>query len=561
MTVVLLLVGGFSAILLRLLFLHVFEGPALAHRAERQHQRMVTLEGERGKIYDRRGRELAINVDVYSLYGDPSRVDNPRGAARSLASLLAMETGKLERRLAGPGNFVWIERRLPPDLVRKVETLIIPGIGWIPESKRFYPKRELLAPVLGFSGIDNRGLEGVERGYDSVLKGKTVELVLERDARGRAVFGKTGEEGYRGNDLILTIDEVVQYLTEQELDRAVQEHQAVRGMAVVMNPWTGEILAMSVRPGFNPNFASGYRPEQWRNRIITDVYEPGSTFKIVTAAGVLEEKLLKPGDVVDDGSGTLVVSGAVIHDSHPAGRPLTLEEVIQHSSNVGAAKMGMMLGGERLDHYIRAFGFGRKTGVDLPGEVRGLVSDRSRWSGRSLATISIGQEVAVTPIQLVRAMAAIANGGWLIQPRVVHGVRTPEGEDRLHQPELARRVISPETARQLGAILKRVTEKEGTAYLANVPGYEVAGKMGTAQKVDPATGRYSSDQFVSSFVGYLPADRPEIAVLVVVDSPKGLGWGGSVAAPVFSRIAAQTLRYLHAPGQEEKIPLVVAKNP
>jgi cell division protein FtsI (penicillin-binding protein 3) len=552
---------GFSLILAKLMFLHVFDRSVLSQKAQKQHQRIVQVEGERGKILDRMGRDLAINVNVFSLFGDPSLVKNPRRAARSLAAVLKTDPRRVAGKLSGPGSFVWLGRRMEPDLVKRVEEMNLEGVGWIPESKRFYPKRELLGNVLGFSGIDNRGLEGLERQYDGRLRGKSTELVLERDARGRLVFGRMEEDLLRGNDLILTVDEVIQYIAERELDDAVSAHRAEAGMVVVMQPWTGEILAMAVRPGFNPNLSGAYHPAQWRNRVLTDVFEPGSTFKIVVASGILEEKLSRPGALIHDGSRSIRVGRSVIRDPHAVKHPLTLEEVIQHSSNVGAVKLGLLLGPEKLYHYTQAFGFGQKTGIDLPGEVRGIVSPPSKWSGRSLATIAIGQEVAVTPLQIVRAVSAIANGGWLVTPRIVKGIQTPDGEVEELRPELSRRAVSADTARRMGEMLKKVTEKEGTGHLASVPGYEVAGKTGTAQKIDPQTGRYFSDKFVSSFVGYVPADRPEMAVLVVVDSPQGAAWGGAVAAPVFSRIAEQALRYLQVPPAEKDNPWVVARNP
>ena len=365
------------------------------------------------------------------------------------------------------------------------------------------------------------------------------------DARGRAVLTSAHMDTLKGDDLVLTIDEVIQYITERELDAAVEGHNAAGGIGIVMKPYSGEILAMAVNPKFNPNTPDKYGAGQWRNRAITDVYEPGSTFKIVTASGALEEKLISPNEIIHDGSRSMNFGGGVIHDPHPKGEPMSFKDVISHSSNIGAAKIGIRLGKERLYKYIKAFGFGDKSGIDLPGEVKGIVRNPSVWSGRSLATISMGQEIGVTPVQLIAAMSAIANGGWLVKPHIVSEIIDVNGNAKKTNTEIVRRAISESTSRKMVEILKSVVSDEGTGKLADIAGFTSAGKTGTAQKIDPETGRYSKNRFVSSFVGFVPADSPEIVILIIVDEPKGVAWGGSVAAPVFKSVAGQTLQYLH----------------
>lgn len=552
---------GFFSVMTKLVYLQLFNGEALAIKAERQVRQVLEVEGERGIIYDRTLREVAVNIDMPSIYGIPYSIENPRMVARKISREVDIHPVVLAKKLDNDRQFTWIRRRVSPDIVDKIAAMNLKGIGFVPETKRFYPKRELIGHILGFTDIDNRGIEGIEKYYEDILRGREGTLVLERDARRRPVLTNTVMDPLKGNDLILTIDEVIQYIMEKELSAAVDEHRASSGVGIVMDPYTGGVLAMAVYPRFNPNTPDQYRPEQWRNRAITDIYEPGSTFKIVLASGALEEGLISPNEIVHDGSGSMALSGGgVIHDSHPTNKPMTFKDVIVHSSNVGTAKIGIRLGKERLYQYIKAFGFGEKTGIDLPGEARGIVRDPSTWSGRSLVTVSIGQEIGITPIQLITAMSAIANGGWLVRPRIVSEIRDGDGGAKKMNPEIVRRVLSGNTSRKMMEILKEVVGREGTGKLAAMSGFSVAGKTGTAQKIDPETGRYSKDRFISSFVGVVPADSPEIAILVIIDEPKGVAWGGSVAAPVFKRIAEQALQYLHVtPEDREQITIMAER--
>ena len=548
--------AGFGAVGLRLVHLQVVERGDLSRRAERQQERLVKLEPKRGTIVDRQGRELAVSLDVESVYGVPTEVGDPRPVARELARILQENPVELEKRLASDRRFVWLSRKVDPARADRIRNLDSRSVGLQTESRRFYPKKTLAGTVLGFTNIDNKGIEGVELWYDSALRGVDGLVLAEKDARGRTVF--PGGHGFQfkqpqaGKDITLTLDEVIQHIAEKELDRGLAESKARGGVCIVMNPQTGEVLALSVRStlrgrgAFNPNEPKQYRPEEWRNRAVTDAFEPGSIFKVVTAAAALEEKVVHPQERIDCSAGSIQVADRVIKDSHRNG-VLTFAEVISESSNVGTIKVAQRLGKERFAKYINAFGFGRKTGVDIPGEIAGLAKDYRLWSGVSLASMSIGQEIGVTPIQMAAAFSAIANGGTLMKPYLVSEIRDPKdvtGKERIaFAPSMAGRAVSEETSKTLRQILQKVVET-GTGQKAKPAGYTAAGKTGTAQKIDQRTGLYSKEDFVSSFVGFAPAGAPKLVIVVMVDSPVGVTWGGSVAAPVFKAVAEQSLTYL-----------------
>ncbi len=551
---------GFLVIVARLFHLQVIRAPELAHQAGRQHQKMLTVDAGRGAIYDRNGKILAINMEVPSVFGVPKYVQNPRATAARLGPILKADVRQLEARLRGGRDFVWLERRLPLERVERLQGLSLAGVGVVPEGRRFYPKGVMLSHVLGFADIDNLGLEGLERRYDPLLRGERGHLVVERDALGGAVFprGLNYLAPSPGKDLVLTIDEVIQYIAEQELDEAVTRTRAAAGIVIVVEPKTGALLALAVRPTFNPN-EPREDPNSWRNRAITDSYEPGSTFKLITAAAALEEKLFSPDEFIYAEEGRYVVDRTVVHDTHKHGW-LTFAEVISKSSNIGIIKVAKRLGPETLAWYLNAFGFGQKTELDLYGEQRGLTKEPHDWGRRTLATIAIGQEIGVTAMQLVMATSAIANGGWLMRPYVVSEIRTSTGDPVARfEPVARRRPISTETARTITDIMRGVVMPGGTGTLAAVPGYSVAGKTGTAQKVDPLTGGYSATRVVSSFIGFLPAEDPRLTILVVVDEPKTDRWGGTVAAPVFQRIAAQAVRHLGIPPTAEEGQVLAAR--
>ena len=436
------------------------------------------------------------------------------------------------------------------------------GIGVVMEGRRFYPKGPLLSHVLGFAGMDGEGLEGVERRYESHLHGEKRVTVLQRDALGRTVFpkGLTEQSPAPGHSLVLTIDEVIQYIAEKELEEAVTRTHAKSGTMIVLEPQTGALLALAISPRFDPNAVSALGPDRWRNRALTDAYEPGSTMKAIIAAAALEERVMRPETMVFGENGRMTVANTVIHDHEKLGW-ISFAQVIQQSSNIGAAKTGMALGEQRLYQYLQAFGFGQRTDIDLPGEAGGLVKNPRDWGRRSVASISMGQEIGVTAIQMASAIAAIANGGVLMKPYLVSEIRDAHGRVlKQTLPQVKRRVVSPETVRTVTAILEGVVT-DGTGGKAAIPGFRVAGKTGTAQKIDPRTGTYSTSQFVGSFVGYVPANNPRLAMLVVIDEPHGEAWGGTVAAPVFNRVGEQVLNYLSVSSNESAKLAMVSERP
>jgi cell division protein FtsI (penicillin-binding protein 3) len=526
----------------RLFSLQVRQHPKLVEAANRQYRRLVPLVSRRGTIYDRAGRELAVSLRVSSIFAQPRDVEDPDRAASALSSALQLSAQKVRERLRSEKPFVWIKRSVSPEQADAIAQLGLKGIASVPEGRRFYPKQEQGAHVLGFVGTDDRGLEGLELQYDAHLAGKPKWVVRQQDALGRPIFREEAGEP-QGSDLYLTIDEVIQYVTERELEAAVTRSGASGGSAIVMDPLTGEILALANYPTFNPNAyaeASGFAR---RNRAVVDYYEPGSAFKVIVGAGALEEGLVRPEDRFNGEGGAIEVGGITIRDHERFGT-ITFSEVLAQSSNVGAIKVGMRLGKSLYYDYISGFGFGNLTGIDLPGETPGMIRRPKDWSALSLASLSIGQELSVSPLQMLVAVSAVANGGTLVRPYVVRSIRAAEGTVvRDMSPVQLRRVISEGTARTLTNILKGVVT-EGTGKAAAVEGFEVAGKTGTSQKLDQATGRYSRHKVVASFVGFVPAEEPRLAIVVVIDEPKLLRWGGSIAAPTFREIARESLQHL-----------------
>lgn len=542
-----LMMAGFALVLVRLTVIQAVEHDAWAKRASRAQEKNVTIEAQRGAIFDRNGQILAMNVERPSVYAIPSEIENPAAVAKKLSVILGVQQDQLLRKLQKKGAFVWLQRKIEPAAMAQIEAAKMKGIRFAMESKRVYPRESLFGHLIGFGGLDNQGLEGVEHKHNSILRGTDGAIILERDAYGQSVFPKDLQyiNPSPGRDLHLTVDERIQYISERELDRVVKATGAKGGTAIVMDPWSGEILAMAIRPEFNPNEVKIASPSTWRNRAISDFYEPGSTFKIVTAAAALEENLVTADELIDCEDGAYRVKGTTIHDHDPKG-VIPFRQVIAHSSNIGTIKVAEVLGPERLASYVRAFGFGERLGIDLSGESPGLVRETKQWSGRSLASISIGQEIGVTPLQMVTATSVLANGGYLMTPKIIREIRGKNGEV-LTSPQIKRRVLSERTAKELTGILKGVVSDTGTALKASVEGYSVAGKTGTAQKIDPKTGRYFRNKFVSSFAGFAPAEDPVVTILVMVDEPEGKGWGGEIAAPVFANIAKEVLYYLKVP--------------
>ncbi len=537
---------AFCLIGYRALSLQVLRHDQFEERAQRQYQRIVQLPPQRGTIYDRNGEELALSTAVDSIYAEPHRVEDASATARALATILKLPYGELKRRLSSQRRFLWIKRQVLPRESAQVKELKLAGIGFTREHRRYYPNSETGAQVLGFTGVDPRGLEGLEMRYDALILGEGGFLMTEKDARGKGLSFDNAvvQGGSPGHSLYLTLDKNLQYIAEKELAEGVHNARAKAGSVVVLDPGTGEILAMASQPDYNPNAVRKARPSQWRNRAVCDAYEPGSTMKPFVVAAALNEGVVRAGQRIDCENGRYRVGGRTIHDTHKY-QMLTVEEVVKFSSNIGSAKIGKMLERQRLHRYLTGFGFGQPTGIDFPGESPGLLRRPEQWFEADLAAISFGQGVSVTPLQLALATAAVANGGTLMHADLVKKVVDPYGETmEVREPKAVRRVISEQVARQMRGMMAAVTEEEGTGTRAAVSGFTVAGKTGTAQKVDPVTGGYSADKRVSSFVGFVPVEAPRLVVLVVIDEPKGQTYGGLVAGPVFSRIAEQSLRYL-----------------
>jgi cell division protein FtsI (penicillin-binding protein 3) len=516
-------------------------------KAARQQERTLALQPVRGSITDSRGRILAESVAAESIYADPQAIGDRIQTAKALASVVAlqMDARDLAAKLSTNAGFVWIARQLPLETSAAVKALKLPGIYSLEEHRRSYPRAMLAANVVGYVGLDGEGLGGIEHSFDSQVRGRAGRVTLLRDAR-RGMYLVGGEGPNRpidGNGVVLTIDSVVQFIAERALAKAVDEYRAADGVAIVMDPRDGRILAMASNPTFDPNRIRDFPPDDRRNRAVQDQYEPGSTFKIVTASAGLEEGVVTPSQVIDCGDGFIQIGSTQIHEhGHNRYGLITFEDVMVHSSNVGAIRVGLALGQDRFYSYIRRFGFGDRTGIALPGEAQGRVRRTQQWSQLSNASMSIGQEIGTTPLQVITAIAAVANGGVRVQPRIVEKVVDVKGNTIYVPPQAAPvRVISEKTAAVLNEILKAVVAR-GTGAHAALAEHIVAGKTGTGQKA--GRGGYG-DKVIASFGGYVPADRPQLAILVVIDEPKGAEYGGTVAAPAFKEIAESTLRYLN----------------
>ena len=534
----------------RLVYLQTSQHEWLAKRARAQQLDVEPQAPARGLILDRQGRELARSIDVDSFYADPREVENVEASASALAGALGADAGALAARLKegkeARRGFVWLARRVEDERARAVKALRLKGVYSTEEQRRRYPNGKLAAHVLGFVGLDARGLAGVEQVYDAALTGESGRLVVDADAKRRA-FESVGSDARDGRTLVLTIDQTVQYIVERELAAAMERTQAKSAAAVVLEPHTGEVLALANAPAFDPNDAGSVSPEARRNDSLQNIYEPGSTFKIVPFAGALEEKLITPETRIDC-PGSISLPGRVVHD-HATGS-LTATEALAKSSNVAAIKLGQRLGNERLYEYMRRLGFGAKTGVELPGETAGLVRPVAKWQPGSIGSVPIGHEVGVTPVQMAAAYAAVANDGVRVAPHLVREVRDAEGRTVSRAEPESHRVVSAETARVLRRMMEEVTLK-GTARAAQLDGYTAAGKTGTAQKIDPKTRAYSQTKYVASFVGFAPIENPAVVIIVVIDEAVGLHQGGQVAAPVFSAIANQVLPYLEVTPDRE----------
>ena len=530
-------------LLVRLGFIQIFKSSSYVSMAQSQSRAVIEMQPARGKVLDSKDRELALDVRLDSLYSVSRDVKNKEAVADQLSRILGMDRSDVLERLNRDKLFVWIARKISPNKVADIKKLKIEGLGFVKESQRVYPKGETACHLVGFTDIDNNGLEGIELNYNSFLKGVPGWRMAQRDAKQRELISKQMElvppvDGY---NIHLTIDEVIQSAAEKALAAGCKKFNALGGSVIVLDPKSGDILAMAMYPLYDLNNSKKSTPDMRRNRAITDVFEPGSVFKAITLAGILEEKTFGLDEKFNCENGSWAVAGKVLHDHHGQGI-LTFREIIEKSSNIGTVKGAMRQGADKLYKYIKAFGFGAKTGVGLMGEVSGISLSPKNWSRSSIINIPIGQGVAVTPIQLASAFSAIANNGLLMKPRLITHIDDADGKIiQSNDPEPVRQVISKETALQVRSVLEGVVD-HGTGKKAKVPGFRAAGKTGTAQKLMPG-GAYSHDKFFASFVGFVPYDEPKIVIAVSIDEPHPVYYGGDVAAPIFSAVAAEILGY------------------
>ena len=543
----------------RLVMLQIVEHDELVDRAERQQMQTRTLAAKRGDIVDRKGRMLATSVDADTIYAVPSAIADEAATVRQLCSAFgdctSKERAEILDRLKRQRNFAYVRRQVSQDMAAKVVALNLDGIGFIKESHREYPNKELAAHVLGFVGIDSKGLNGLESAYDSQIRGKDGQVLVQTDAR-RHAFNRFERPPTAGATVELTIDEYLQHVAERELHAGVMNNKALGGTAIIMDPHTGEILALANEPTFDPNQYRDATDASRRNRAVQDLYEPGSTFKVVTASAAIQENLMPVDTMIDVRGGRINLGSRVVRDTHDYGI-LSFTDVIVKSSNVGAIRIGLRLGTDRLSDYVQKFGFGRPVSPDFPSESPGIVWERSKWTESALASVSMGYQVGVTPLQMATAVSSVANGGNYIEPRVVRAVYK-DGRRLAVRPKVVRQTVDAETAAAVTSIMEQVVDR-GTGTQAKIPGYTIAGKTGTANKL--LNGRYGSDTF-ASFVGFLPSSAPVVTILVVLDSPRGdYGhFGGPVSAPIFKRIAEDVLRYMGvAPSINPEAPILMAK--
>jgi cell division protein FtsI (penicillin-binding protein 3) len=540
-------------ICIRLTYLQIFRYGSFAERAQHQQQRTAELSPRRGIIYDRAGRELAMSISVDSVFAVPSEIPNLASTVSLISHITKSDPRELLAKCKASKSFCWLARKADADIADRIRSLNLRGIYFQKESKRFYPKRELAAQILGYVGMDDHGLSGIERQYEDELQGKPGTMIISVDAH-KKWFSSVEKQPEPGQSVVLTIDEQIQYIAERELAAQMERTHGEAGTVVVENPHTGEILALANYPTFNPNLSREITPQRLKDHAVSDIYEPGSTFKLVTIAAALEEKITRPTEVFDCQMGSIVVNGMRIHDDEKWGN-LTVAEILAHSSEVGAIKIGLRLGDDRFYKYIRGFGFGQQTGIELPGETRGITKPVSRWSKVSIAAISTGQEIGVSPLQLAAMVSTIANDGVRLPPHIVAAATEPQQSPQAvaFHPGEGTRVISPTTAAEMKQMMQGVV-LVGTGRKAILEGYSSAGKTGTAQKVDPITHAYSRTKYIASFAGFAPINDPSIVVAVIIDSPVGPHHGADVSAPVFQRISQQVLEYLHTPHDIELPP-------
>ena len=553
----------------RLVYLQVSQHEQLVARAHKQQQESIETSPSRGPVLDRQERELARTIDTTSVFIAPDEFNKSETQAMEeisctadvVSSVLSLDKRTLinqilEAKESGR-RFLWVARRIAPDQAQRLETMDLAGLHARKEPKRFYPNGSLAANVLGFVGLDGIGLAGIEQVYNEKISGEPGKLFLEKDSRGRA-YESTEISGRPGQTIILTIDQAIQYQAETALTAAIEQSRAKAGTAIVLDPNTGDILALANAPTFDPNDVGAASPAARANWALQNIYEPGSTFKVVAFSAAIEKGLARPDDHIDCQMGSITVAKRLIHDHHPFGN-LTIAEALAKSSNVAAIKLGLRVGDPTMYDYITRFGFGSRTGIELPGETAGLVRPLNRWQPSSIGSIAIGQEVGVTPLQMAAAFGALANDGVRIAPHLIREIRNASGVTIYRPNPERRRVISTETASALRGMLEGVT-LNGTAKKAQLDGYTAAGKTGTAQKIDAKSKTYSKTKFVASFVGFAPVNDPAVVIIVVLDEPGGAYHGGDVAAPVFRQIAEQILPEMGViPDTDFKDPELVAR--
>jgi cell division protein FtsI (penicillin-binding protein 3) len=557
-------VGGFFmfwliAIGVRAGYWQIYRGEWLQNQAEGQVKEELTIRAKRGTIYDARHQAMAVSIETPSIAAYPGSIKDKPGAAAQLAKTLGLKPSMVQRKLTSGKQFVWLKRQASPKTAKAVKALNIKGVNFLPEHDRFYPNSTLAAQVLGFTGIDGHGLEGLEFYYDRELNGGEHKVTILKDALGRN-FAAEQLAGLQqaGNNLVLTLDRHVQYITEQALSEAVAAHSAKSGLAIVMNPKTGALLAIAHDPVFNLNTYGKHHCSSWRNRAITDFFEPGSTMKIFSVAAALETGTIDVGTIFYCENGSYLIGSHTVHDTKSHGW-LSLQQIVKYSSNIGVVKLAEKIGSHTLFNSLQKFGFGRRTQIDCPGESSGSLAHYKRWTAVDAAAIAFGQGVSVTGLQLITAVAALANDGLMMQPHIVQAVTDSNGQlIRNVDPKAVGQVVSAKTARAVRSIMRTVITPGGTGTHAELDGYDVCGKTGTAQKIDE-NGKYAPNKYVSSFVGFAPAQQPALAVLVIVDEPRGMHYGGVVAAPAFKRIVKETLGYLNIPPNNDMQRLQVAR--
>src|SRR6202046_2655973 len=532
-----------AAVLARLSYLQLFCYGEYFARAQHQQRHVFEISPKRGTIYDRKGRELAISIPMDSVFGDPVDIKDAPLVARLLSRALNIPPEEIETKIREARTPVRLAKKLSPEIVQRIDDMNLKGIFFQKENRRVYPQRESLAHALGYVDVDEKGIGGIEYAFDKQIRGKPGRMMVMADGK-RRWYDRSEAAADPGASVVLTVDETIQFIAEKEPERGMADTRSLHGTVVIQEPNTGELLAMANFPAFDPNDAGSYSDDVRMNRAVTAAYEPGSTFKVITMTGAIENGVTDPDKMVDCQMGSILLAGRLIHDWHPFGI-LSVRDVLAHSSDVGSIKVALQLGAPRFYDTIRSFGIGQLTGIELPGENRGKLRPVENWNPSAIGSVAIGQEVSVTPVQIISAISAVANGGLLYRPRIVKEIQGGISSGPLPRPA-PQQVTDATTAATIRGMMETVV-LSGTGTLAQLTGYTAAGKSGTAQEIDPATGRYSPNKYIASFVGFAPVNEPAVTILVVLDSPEGAHHGGEVGGPVFKRVAEQVLAYLDVP--------------